>query len=166
MSVLLATDAQEFIFVDLIETKKEDFLQALHLFKSDDIDYIDKVENSFDTRPRYGGSLSMCTNGKHTMPYLAGKVIYDLRQLGVDLEKVSLSQTAGCLQIAFPWQYFGADTPRMRTLTFVQADITSPANYPSHLKTKLAERIDIFYMKAAFLDPLTILNFCPVLRTA
>ncbi len=172
-SVMLATDAQDFTFVDLTPTSFNEFEQALSSLK--DLDplsdmliraQLEESNQYISTRKRWGGSSSkLFNNGKQKMQDLAVKLLYDLRTLGVDLEKVVLRPipdgTGVCIE--FPWQYHGAASARNRRVTYLTGDITQPATYPAALKAKLKEGFDIFYLKAAFLAPRYYPQFLPLI---
>src|SRR3569832_268824 len=61
----------------------------------------------------------------------------------------------------FQCPVFGGQRTRTRKLTFLTADITTPATYPALLKSKLKEGFDIFYMKGALAAPKSYPQFLP-----
>ncbi|HEY5236183.1 MAG TPA: hypothetical protein VIJ14_08400, partial [Rhabdochlamydiaceae bacterium] len=69
----------------------------------------------------------------------------------------------GGVQFDFPWQYHGASVSKMRRVTFITADITTPDSYPALLKAKIEKGFDIFYMKGAFVAPAKYPQFLPYL---
>lgn len=95
------------------------------------------------------------------MEHLAGKLFFDLKAMGVNLANIVITQVDEAIHIDFPWQYYGSKAMKKRSITLITADITQPENYPMLLKRKLAEQIDIFYMKAAFTSPLFYDQFLP-----
>lgn len=167
-SVLLATDAQDITFVDLTENTFYNFKLALKTLKeSSEREIRKKLEGAapgfFDRRMRYGGGISQYQEGKMEMIDLPFKLFFDLREIGVDLNKVVLTPNpkgAG-IRIDFPWQYHGAAASRNRSLTLVTADITKPNEYPDLLKRKVEGGFDIFYMKAGFRVPQQYPEFLP-----
>lgn len=172
MTVLLATDAKDFLFVDLTQTSYQEFVDALAQLKAPGRKSQELIEEKLEkdgtylsVKQMWGGAPSHFFRGKHSMHYLALKILFDLRETGVDLNKVILSSSQNGLnvRIDFPWQYHGAPSLRMRSLTFVTADITKPEEYPPFLKTNIEAGFDIFYMKAAFLAPLSYPQFLPAL---
>lgn len=174
-SVMLATDAKEFTFMDLTNFTFHDFEKALEYLKSlngmSESVLLQQLEKSYQfvsVRRRWGGASSSYLEGKHEMEHLALKLLFDLRSIGVDLNKVILTsiQKGKGVCLEFPWQYHGSSSSRNRTLTYLTGDITKPETYPTHLKTKLAEGFDIFYMKAAFLAPRYYPDFLPHLAKA
>lgn len=173
MSVLLATDAHDLTLVDFTKVPYTEFEQALRRLKkwklgqplvSEETDLQDLTDNFFGTRTDYGGSRSSLTaDGHHYMSNLALKLLFDLAEVGVDINKIVLKAYTGGIgaRIEFPWQYYGVHSSRQRCITFVTGDITKPAEYPEFLKAKLNEGIDIFYMKAAFAAPNHYPQFLP-----
>ena len=94
---------------------------------------------------------------------LALKVLFDLEEMGVNLEKVVLTslQDGTSVKLDFPWRYHGTSLLRKRSITFLNGDITKPDSYSMPLKSILADQIDIFYMKGAFLAPKYYPQFLP-----
>lgn len=167
ITVMLATDAQDFLFVDTTPTSLYEFEQALTLLTDSKISELDlnsaltQSDDYLFRRKSYGGSTSNLSNGVQKMKDLALKLLHDLRAAGVDLSQVVLSKDKEGVRIDFPWQYHGAASARKRTLTFLTADVTRPDIYPSLLKTKIEEGFDIFYLKAAYLAPQHYPQFLP-----
>ena len=110
-----------------------------------------------------GGSSSHCDGtNRHYTKDLELKFFLELYQLGVDLAQVKVQATQdGAISVNFPWQYHRASTARLRSITFIQADITKPDEYPSSLQKELNLGFDIFYMKAAFYVPYLYKDFLP-----
>ena len=175
-SVMLATDAQDFTFVDLTPAFYEEFQQALAQLKAlgsleDERKLKIQLEQSTQFMTRrflVGGSSSAMSTNTHVMHDLALKLLFDLRETGVDLNTLTLSrnQDETGVRIEFLWQYQGAPSPRKRSITFLTADITKPQTYTKILKTKLEEGFDIFYMKAAFLAPRAYPQFLPAIANS
>lgn len=171
MSVLLATDAKDYTFVDATKVSYTEFKNALSLLQNRDSisefeieEFLKNSDNFMMTRRMYGGSLSSYNDEDgHNMKNLALKLLYDLKETGVDLNKVQLTSTeeGRGVRIEFPWQYYGAKFTRARSITFVTGDITNPETYPERLKSKLKENFDIFYMKSAFMVPRFYPQFLP-----
>ena len=168
ISVMLATDAQECTFVDLTPISYQEFELALTQLKDpnpfSEFALCSQLEqsDSFLTRQfRNGGAISHYCDGKQEMKDLALKFFFNLRGLGVDLNKVVLSTNNNEIHVDFPWQYHGASSSRNRTVILVCADITNPKSYPDLLKAKMENKFDIFYMKAAFRVPLYYPQFLP-----
>lgn len=167
-SILLATDAKDLTFVDLTKTSFSEFKAALAQLK--DRDFLSEIlttnqleqSNYLSFRSRYMGSTSTYRGkGQHHMDELPLKLLFDLREMGVDLKKAVLTSIEDGVRIDFPWKFYGAAESRMRSLIFVTADITKPALYPVSLKRKLKEGIDIFYMKGAYFAPQAYPQFLP-----
>lgn len=173
MSVLLATDAKNFTFVDTTNITFNQFQNSLDTLRKKDSklshkikEDLSKSDNFFDQRSRVGGSSSVYSSkGSHLMNDLPLKLLFDLRETGVDLDKVLLTSTQNGLgiRIDFPWKYYGALEERMRSMTFVTADITNPDAYPDVLKSKLEDGFDIFYLKAAYFVPKLYHQFLPLI---
>lgn len=167
-SILLATDASHLIFADMTDVSLTEFKTALSLLKSrtpsSEKQISQKLEESrfYTGRELYIGATS-AYDGKHKMDDVALKLLFELRELGVDLDQVTLSSAEGGITIDFSWQYHGDVRCRKRSLTFVTADITRPDSYPSLLKAKLQEGIDIFYMKGACCVPELYPQFLPTI---
>lgn len=170
-SILLATDAQELLFVDLTPVRLRDFESVLKILLDQQafkkaVSALDK-EGYFATRRRFLSAMSELTSqGQHLMHHLVLKLFIDLEQAGVDSKKITLSEQGGAITLNFPWQYYGDRTPKMRTLVYVQADITQPHKYPLTLQEKLAKGIDIFYLKGAFFVPKFYAQFLPTIAKA
>lgn len=169
-TVMLATDATDYTFVDLTPVNYNEFTRALTQFQNSTPTFekhleqlLEESQNFISRRQRNGGASSSCLNGKHNMDLLASKLLFDLREVGVDLKKVVLTQVKNetGVKLEFPWQYLGAPSPKTRTLTFLTGDITTPSTYPTLLKNKLKDGIDLFYMKASFLAPTFYPQFIP-----
>ncbi len=166
ISVLLATDAGDFTFVDITHVPYEEFKDALSRLKVGDYssikDQLEQSDSFISMRSFWAGSSSTTSSeGIHQMNDLGLKLLFDLREAGVDLDKVVLTLLQDGVRIDFPWQYHGTASMRNRSLTFVTADITKPDSYPALLKTKLQEGFDIFYMKAAYFVPQYYPHFLP-----
>ena len=170
ISVLLATDAQEFTFVDLTPLSYQEFDAALQQMKAHDSltqkavhTSLEQSDSFFLRQQQFGGAAIPCINGKLDMNSLALKFFFNLKCVGVDLDKVVLSsnQNENEVRVDFPWQYHGAAFPRNRSVIFVNADITNPDQYPVVLKAKLENKFDIFYMKAAYFVPHHYPQFLP-----
>ncbi len=84
-----------------------------------------------------------------------------MKEIGINLNTLKISSIEHGIQIDFEWQYYGAAYPRQRRLIFITADITNPQTYPSILQKQLKAGIDIFYMKGAYLAPLSYSQFLP-----
>lgn len=169
MSLLLATDANEITLADMTAVSLQEFQEALNRLQnpqnaSQIAKQLENSEDFFLTQSRYGGSSSKYQgSGKHFMRDLALKLLFSLREMGVDLSRITLTpvEDGKGVRVDFPWQYHGAALPRKRSITYVTADITSPNTYPKLLQAKLKEGIDIFYMKAAFNAPKLYPQFLP-----
>ena len=165
-SVMLATDAKEFTFVDCTLISYDEFAATLAQMRDrwSEKALYESLKQSlyFWYQLKLGAAVSVYSKGKQKMEKIAGKFFFNLKSIGVDLDKVVLSsQNGNQVRIDFPWQYHGADSPRNRTVTFVSADITKPQFYPPLLKEKLESGFDIFYMKAAFFAPRHYPQFLP-----
>jgi hypothetical protein len=162
ISVMLATDAQEFTFVDLTPLKFQEFLSALNQMKANVYDRaaLDQSYEFFRYQRQFGGAWSS-DKGKLELDKLEAKFFYNLKRAGVDLRKVVLLQKGNEIWVKFPWLYYGEALPRQRRVIFVTADITNPDEYPPFLKEKLQMGFDIFYMKAAYYAPLYYPQFLP-----
>lgn len=165
MSVLLATDAKELLFVDLTKISFSEFKEALTLLKSSSKSQIKERlgKDYFIGRETYMAGMSGYGDGQHHMDDLALKLLFDLQETGVDLDQVDLTSINGEVRIDFSWQYYGAPSARKRSVTFITADITKPDAYPDHLQSQLKAGIDIFYLKGAFFAPQSYPQFLPTL---
>lgn len=163
LSVFLATDAEEVIFVDMTQTSLEKFPIAIDQIYNQMDQLKPKLDaQGFDEGLRvYMGSLSNHFEGVHTMENLAEKFLINLWALKA--EKVSFTSEEGCVQIDFSWQYKGAVSPKKRRVIFITADLTNPEKYPPLLQKKIEQGFDIFYMKGAFLVPNSYPQFLPYL---
>jgi hypothetical protein len=168
ISVMLATDAEDFTFVDLTPIAYHEFERALsqlknQFFEGEIIARLEQSQKFVSRQVTNGGASSAYCDGKHKMEDLALKFLFGLKGVGVDLDKVELTsnQNGKGIRVDFPWQYHGATLSRKRSVTFVTADITQPEEYPSFLKEKLEKGFDIFYMKASFLVPRYYPQFLP-----
>lgn len=167
-SVLLATDAVDFTFVDLTPISYADFKSALCRVREQDTftlaQLLPKDDNFISYRLRFVGGMSRYLgNGKHEMLDLATKFFIELKEIGVDLSTTHLTPIDNGVQVDFSWCYQGSDLPRARRITYVNADMTQPNLYPLHLKTTLLEGFDIYYMKGAFFVPQAYPQFLPQL---
>jgi hypothetical protein len=167
-SVFLATDAQEVTFADLTPVSLEHMKQALEQFSCTDklypsMEVLMKFQQTQFTasRSRLAGSSSYFTNGKHFMPDLPLKIMFELKEMGVDLSSVALKVKEGDVILSFDWSYKGASKERRRSITFTQCDITRPETYSKVLREKLEQKIDIFYLKGAFFAPRYYDRFLP-----
>lgn len=178
MSVLLATDAQELILVDLTQTSLDEFKKAFDQFKtaihqlntqsiSNILEKLEKDSSFVSTRSRYLGSMSEYRgNDQHFMKDLALKICADLFAMGANLKDAALSTVEGGVQFEFSWKYHGAESARKRRVIFLTADITKPQQYPPFLQKKIKEGFDVFYMKGAFFAPISYPQFLPSLASA
>lgn len=169
VSVMLATDAKDFIFVDLTDTSYEKFAVALNKYKTTNyfqcvLELKQDKSDFLAVRARNGGSSNCVhSNHKYEMENLPLKVFFDLIEIGIDINAINLTPNPdkNGARIDFSWKYDGADKVRKRSITFITADITKPKSYPALLKSALEEGIDIFYMKGAFLAPDHYPEFLP-----
>ncbi len=171
MSVLLATDASDIMFIDLTKVSFRDFQEAFRSVRDSSflskllvLTQLEKTQGFFQTRSSYGGSTSVFdSGGGQYMEDLAMKLFFDLQTMGVDFDTVSVKEEEEGVSIEFSWQYQGAALSRHRRILFVRADISKPDSYPALLKRRLSEGIDIFYMKAPFFVPLYYPEFLPLI---
>lgn len=166
MSVLLATDAEKLMFVDITKVDFSEFENALTYLKDSSyekliIDVLERDDYFSDQTIRMGQTSRGKDDGKHYMNNLALKLLFNLRQLGVDLDGVVLTSLEEGIRIDFSWQYYGSHSTRQRSITFITADIANSDQYPKLLKRKLEEGLDIFYMKGAFFVPQLYSQFLP-----
>jgi hypothetical protein len=167
-SILLATDASDFIFVDTTVISLHKLKEALKLLSSTSESSRQKVfqmldECFFTGRQYFMGCVSDTENGKHLMAAVELKLLYELRQIGVDLDQLVFNSSEKGIKIEFLWQYHGAVRCRKRSLTFITADITKPNSYPPILKKRLKDGIDIFYLKGACAVPELYSHFLPTI---
>lgn len=171
-TVLLATDAQDLTFVDLTRLSYDSFKQALDLIRRNDPLTNHAIQQRFNEdsfltmRANYGGTSSGCKeDGSHEMKEIALKLMFELREIGVNLQDVTIEhlEQDKAIRIEFPWSYQEGQSPRRRYLTLLTADITSFESYPSLLKSKLESGIDVFYMKGSIQAPLKYPQFLPYL---
>jgi hypothetical protein len=172
-SVMLASDAKFFTFVDITPLVLTEFQRALKRLKYADSLSMFSIKQELQEshmfilhRSESGGATSYThEDGSHYMEKLPLKLFYDLQSVGVDLKQVRLksNQDKSTLFIEFPWQYYGESSVRDRTITFIHADLTRPELYPPLLKTKIESGFDLFYMKASFLVPQSYPQFLPQL---
>ena len=184
-SVLLATDALELIFLDQSKYSFDDFKRAWASTRDPSLDQ--QTLKSFDedgflrTLSHSGGSSSITyferrPSGKfdklpNTMDLLPLKLFFNLKMLGVDLEKIGLEAlSTTTFKITFPWCYYGryqgAQKERIRTLFYDHARVEDPSDYSPFLKNKLKDGIDIFYMKAGYNVSLKYAQFIPTIAKA
>lgn len=155
-SVLLATDACDFTFVDLTKVTYAEFEEALALLKersfSSEFQIVARLEKDefILYQSLYAAAVSKpCATGCY-MNDLPLKFLFGLREMGVDLDSLVLKTIEeGLIQLHFPWQYDLHSPVRMRHVTFVNTDMTLPSKYPVFLNEKLEAGFDIFYMKAS-----------------
>jgi hypothetical protein len=155
-SVLLATDACDFTFVDLTKVTYAEFEEALALLKersfSSEFQIVARLEKDdfILYQSLYASAVSEHSVTECYMNDLPLKFLFSLREMGVDLDDLVIeSLKEGLIQVHFPWQYDLHSPVRMRHVTFVNTDMTLPSKYPVFLREKLETRFDIFYMKAS-----------------
>lgn len=171
-SVLQSTDATTLFFADLTEVAIEDFGKALAMLKDEASiqkikEELERDSNFLSYRMRFSGAESQMTGKKLFMPGLPVKLLLDLHGIGVDLKQVKLRALEdGAVQIDFPWQYHGQKDLKMRSITYVRADITNPETYPPTLQSALEDGIDAFFMKGAFFAPREYPRFLPGIARA
>jgi hypothetical protein len=169
---LFATDASDLMFVDTTPVLLDEFQAALSLLKLRSPSSEESIqkrleERRFSTgRELYLGAGSDYDKGKHTMSDVALKLLFELREIEVGLDRVTLTSIEGGVKIDFSWQYHGDARCRQRSVTFMTADITKPESYPLLLKKRLQGGIDIFYMKGACRVPELYPQFLPAIVTA
>ena len=166
MTVLLATDAAEVFFVDLTPTTYDRFQEALQQ-RIGGAPLPSEITVYQSLKNFYGGGLSHYnTDGTHKMVELESKFFADLAAMGVPLDQVEIKNIDGEPSIGFPWQYPGYPGSKRRYIRFIHSDITRPSEYVPSLRNLLREGIDIFYMKASFLAPLSYPTFLPEIAQA
>lgn len=167
MSAMLATDATDFLFVDLTPLDFTSFEKNLNDFKSTRGSVFDKLFAQMNEKCGYynhyynyvgDSSLFGINNG---MENISLKVFFNLHFSKVNLYQIALKRIEGGIEMEFPWKCDEASPIKKRKITFLAADITKPNDYPSLLKNKLQEGFDIFYMKAPFFVPRYYPNFLP-----
>ena len=173
-SILESTNANELFFVDLTEATFDHFKVALQHLQAQDAQSLKKEKEKLQQnsgfmsyRMRYSGAQSGFSNGKLFMTDLPMKLFLDLNSIGVDLTQIGLTKLGnGTLRMDFPWKYYGSPDAKMRSLTFIIADITNPDTYPPLLQGALREGIDGFFMKGAFFAPKQYPQFLPGIAKA
>jgi hypothetical protein len=164
-SVLLATNAKELIFIDQTPLQKKDFISALSFILDDSSDKYGKLQASghfIEFRNMFLGQQSGFNGEINLMPDYALKLLYDLKEIGVELNQVKFNFTDEYICLNFPWQYdVTTDQKQERTLTIYTADVTKPEQYSLSLKEKLHHGYDVFYMKGAFQAPFYYPQFLP-----
>lgn len=171
-SVLLATDAQDLTFIDLNETSVIKFEQALAQMRgpyqmgSNELrSLLEKSDRFLTYRARHLAVISHYkkTDGK-TRQFIDNfelKLLFDLKELGVDLNRLSLTSIPHGVQLDFPWRYYNSAKIKRRCISIITADITNPSSYPKNLNQKIERHFDIFYMKGAFFAPRSYPQFLP-----
>ena len=173
-SVLESTNASDLYFVDLTKGTFADFHKALKHLQSLSPKFLESEKQGFERQSnfmsfklRYSGAQSNFRDGQQYMSDLPAKLFLDLRSIGVDLTQIKLTPLkSGAVRMDFPWQYHGSAETKMRSLTFMTADITSPDTYPPELQEALSSGIDAFFMKGAFFAPRQYPQFLPVIAKA
>jgi hypothetical protein len=164
-SILLATDAKELAFVDLTPVSFQEFQLGLSKNLSASMTRrFDSLFPSFDQYKAYRQRYLSASSNPEKLNNLADKLFFEIGQL-VDLKKVRIIQDVSddSVEISFPWAYRG-QKEALRTIKYIQADITNTPNYPAALKNFLSKGLDFFYMKSAFHAPLSYEAFIPHLR--
>ncbi|MCK5450522.1 MAG: hypothetical protein KAI70_02005, partial [Candidatus Omnitrophica bacterium] len=76
---------------------------------------------------------------------IVAALVFELKAMGVDINKVQVDSNEGKPRIKFKWNYSGCNE-REYSITFVDADITKPETYIEALKNK---KIGIYYQRAS-----------------
>jgi hypothetical protein len=168
ISVLLATDATELFFVDSTDLDVRRFQQALTDIKNEKEEVLKFLEQEafFRTRGLYMSSKHGHDNQKYFTNGIEIKLLFNLKSMGVDLNKMALSSIEKGVVITFPWQYYGSSHAKLRKLTCVAADLEKPSSYPQVLQQTLEAGIDLFYLKSAGSTPLSYPQFLPTFAQA
>lgn len=156
---ILSTNATEAYFIDREEVRAYELERAL--IEWDTIDagkgkgYMPgQMQEYRDKKYRQGFGVS--GDKYRFMPYyIEYKIMYELKVMGVkkkrsdgtDNIKITQDPKGKTVTITFDWAYAG-ETEREYAITFIQAEITRPKDYPKALVNVLNNGIDIYYQRA------------------
>ncbi|MDD5617724.1 MAG: methyltransferase domain-containing protein, partial [Candidatus Omnitrophica bacterium] len=160
---LLATDADEIYFVDIVPFDIS-LAKAQLSYGWSDFDGYERVCKYRNNKLGFGFAPGE-SQTIHRMRDIELKLLVELKDMGVDKDTVNIDEADGVAVISFDWAYKGYE-PRRRTLTYIQADIKNPSLYPAQLKKALERGIDIYCQKAAYDLPACYYEFLPCVARA
>ncbi len=149
-SFFLSTNATQGFFVDTTAVHRES-LEDESLKNS-------VLEVEYKTRKFESGyALSYASTGMTSIEF---KVITELKAIGVTRNDIIIlpkefwerrfpDEHNKPVTIKFAWAYPGQEK-KERTITFIDADITAPLQFPGILKEVLQEGIDFYYQRAGY----------------
>ncbi|MFC1658665.1 signal peptidase I [Candidatus Omnitrophota bacterium] len=158
-SFILSTDASDAYFVD--KTKFDiDKLKGL-MDSWYGLNEINEISGYIEH-----GALLNHAHGIIEMTNIEHKLLINLKAMGVEKKDIKLiNNPDGTVTIKFTWAYLGQGL-REYSITYIQADITDPDNYPQRLKQILSTGIDIYYQKAGFGIPKRYDRFLSIIAKA
>ncbi|MDD5681094.1 MAG: hypothetical protein PHI59_07615, partial [Candidatus Omnitrophica bacterium] len=144
LNCLLSTDTTEMYFVDEKEVNPVTLANVLE-YQWDALD--------ITTYTRYAGNRGY--DLYETLNNIEIRIITKLKSMGLKKEDIVVEITPlGSAKIRFMWTYPGSGEMKEYCVTFIEADITEPEQYPSELNAILDRGIDIYYQRAG----MTIVN--------
>ncbi|MCB4755954.1 MAG: S8 family serine peptidase [Elusimicrobia bacterium] len=164
---LLSTNATEAYFImDYLLPSPDELRSAIRnpaLTFTRHTEYITHPDSSIDNYKRkkysrgYGlGAIVECEEG-----FLAA-LVSEMTALGIDLERVTVDSNMGNPRIFFPWTYPGTSQETMRSITFIDGDLTKKLEQPEFLQGK---KIGLYYQRASVSMPRYYDRIIPLLAT-
>lgn len=149
-SVLLPTNATQVWCIEKHPVTRPALIEQIK--KSDDIRSIAGLKPADATEIEKAAHFRLIANTWHAYDfnkYREALIVYELKMLGIDLSKVSVEKSRfGNTILRFMWAYPG-ESPKERTFTYLQADLTIPRSYPKELRKVMGTGIDFYYEKSS-----------------
>ncbi len=159
----LSTDATKAYFVDRQALSPE----MLNYWKQHwEALNVNRFNNDEEDRTKYILGYSTVTdNAARGISEAEAKILLELKALGVDPGTLEIGGEGNEIWIEFMWGYQDRE-PVKRRITFINADITRPEEYPAVLQKQLISGIDIYFQRAGLAIPVSYDEFIPVIAGA
>lgn len=159
---ILATDAREAYFIDLIPVDQQRLIQLLE----NEWENLSQNRTHIQMKQKRAYGFVIAPDGMDSFEQM---ILLELKSMGVAKYQSNGQQNIMIetdpeqnVRISFKWAYSG-QLLKPYSLTFIAADVRDPANYPSSLKRIILKGIDIYYQRAGVLVSSDYQTFLPVM---